>query len=319
MSFFRVVDIETTGLDPQNDAIVEIGCIDVEDGVISDKPKMALVKPPISIRPESSAVHHIVDADVTGAPQARDVVPALLAADDLIYVAHNSGFESKFLAPFIPGAAWLCTYRAALRVWPQAPNHKNQTLRYWLNLSVDRDIADKSHRALPDAYVTAHILCELLKKASVDDMLAWTNEPPLMPTCPIGEHRGKTWFDVPQDFLQWMVNKPVDDPDLVWNAQHELERREEAAKDGYVTLFKFGLKTNTQSVDEIRAFLKRESQEQFARYKIEKDGLHYKEIVAACTARRLELEEKARPKPANENHESSSELASRAALERMAA
>jgi DNA polymerase III epsilon subunit-like protein len=52
----RVIDIETTGVDPLADAIIEIGSVDVlKDGSIANR-RSTLVRPPIPVPPESSAV-----------------------------------------------------------------------------------------------------------------------------------------------------------------------------------------------------------------------------------------------------------------------
>ena len=190
MTILRVVDIETTGTDPTEHAIVEIAATDVHPERRSAGQTFAhLVKPPHPIPPEAMAVHHILDEDVADAAQANEVVPLVLVPDDEpIYVAHNAAFEMGFLAPWLPDAQWLCTYKATLRVWPEAPSHSNQVLRYWLGIQV---LAGEPHRAGPDTIVTARILLKLLEKASIEDMLAWTKEPPVMPRITIGEHRGK--------------------------------------------------------------------------------------------------------------------------------
>ena len=49
----------------------------------------------------------------------------------------------------------------ALRVWPEAPRHSNQVLRYWRGMRLDHARAMPPHRAGPDAWVTAHILADL--------------------------------------------------------------------------------------------------------------------------------------------------------------
>lgn len=66
----RVVDLETCGLEPPA-GICEIGFCDlVKDGQewIVGRPANLLVDPGMPIPPETSAVHHIVDEDVAGAP-----------------------------------------------------------------------------------------------------------------------------------------------------------------------------------------------------------------------------------------------------------
>ena len=81
------------------------------------------------------------------------------------------------------------------------------------------------HRAGPDAWVTAQVLAELLKAATVEQMIAWTKEPRVLPNIPFGKHRGVVWADAPLDYLQWMVRQSDMDGDVIWNARRELERR----------------------------------------------------------------------------------------------
>ena len=82
-----------------------------------------------------------------------------------------------------------------------------------------------AHRAGPDAYVTAHILKALLSVTTGREMVAWTKEPRLLPTCPIGKERGKKWPDVDAGFLKWMTEQATMEEDLKWNARREIERR----------------------------------------------------------------------------------------------
>jgi exodeoxyribonuclease X len=140
--------------------------------------------------------------------------------------AHNLEHEAKFWGE--PSLPVLCTFKAAMRVWPAAPSFGNGALRYWLEdqglTAPDHAQTMPPHRAGPDAYVTACTLAALLTQVTAKEMVAWTREPACWPTCPIGEWRGKPWAEVDAGFLRWMVNKPVE-PDLVWNAKRELDRR----------------------------------------------------------------------------------------------
>jgi hypothetical protein len=48
-----------------------------------------------------------------------------------VYVAHNCEFESSFFAAQgIELGPWICSYKCALRVWPELDGHSNQELRY---------------------------------------------------------------------------------------------------------------------------------------------------------------------------------------------
>jgi len=229
MAIYRVIDIETTGMEPPA-AIIEIGYADLThiDGLTEiAAPRAKLFGSADGCPPEVVAVHHILPEQIEGLPLCDQATLAKLARNGCdAVVAHNAEFETKWFTPDILGPTPLiCTYKAALRVWPDAPGHSNQVLRYWLKHTLADDLAMPPHRAGPDAYVTAHILQSLMQLASIEDMIAWTKEPRLLPTCPIGKFRGKAWPDVEVGFLRWMLDQASMEADLKWNARRELERR----------------------------------------------------------------------------------------------
>lgn len=234
MTILRIVDFETTGLEPPDAKVIEVALCDLTrlaDGSweIGDVDSW-LCGGVDAIPPEVRAVHHISMDDLVGAlPFNRQnifdgTVPAAI-------VAHNYDFEAKFLGEH--GIPTICTYKAALRVWPEAPSHSNGALRYWLEdqglISPDPSLCHPAHRAGPDAYVTAHILKALFEKGITgSEMVTWTKEPRLFPNCPIGEKfRGKPWAEVDDGFLGWMLRQPTMEADLKWNAQREIARRTE--------------------------------------------------------------------------------------------
>ncbi len=138
-----------------------------------------------------------------------------------VFVAHKWSFEAQWLGEHLQGRPAICTYKAALRVWPEAPAHSNQILRYWLKpRGLDPSLASPPHRALPDAIVTAHILRELLRVATVEELIAWTHEPVLLPRVMFGRHRGCSWSDVPADYLTWVVERSELGPDIKFTAEH---------------------------------------------------------------------------------------------------
>lgn len=230
MTVIRVIDFETTGMEPPEAAVVEFGYADL---VLTAGEW--IVHPPVStlfgadrIPPETRAVHHISPAEVAGLPAFDASAMVMGCFNVAALVAHNYDFEARFIGEHSLPA--ICTLKASLRVWPDAPSHSNGVLRYWLEdqglLSLDHDTAMPPHRAGPDAYVTAHILKALFAAgATGKDMVAWTKEPRLLPTCPIGKFRGKAWSEVEAGFLNWMLAQPTMELDLKWNAQRELDRR----------------------------------------------------------------------------------------------
>lgn len=227
----RIFDVETTGIDPQKDKVVEIAAYDLDPKAHAvTRAGAYLVKPGIAIPPEACAVHHIRDEDVANAYQFAVIWEAYFANPAVkFYAAHNCAFEQGFI-PAPEGVRWLCTYKCALRAWPDAPGHSNQVLRYWRGLDkragFDRERALLAHRAEPDAYVTAWLLDELIAEHGGATLVRWTSEPKLFPTLTFGKHYGAKWADVPGDYLGWLRDGQHDmDPDWRYGAQVELERR----------------------------------------------------------------------------------------------
>lgn len=229
---FRVIDIETTGLSPPAE-IIELGRVDVneEGGLFQiQRPMSRLYRPLRPIPPETMAVHHLTPSDFSeDTPACTDerlnlAVWANEKPD--VLVAHNSEFEQQFIPVRITkDLPWICTYKVALRAWPNAPRHTNQVLRYWKGMALDPNLAMPPHRAAPDAWVTAHLLVELAKTVHVRDMIAWTREPPLYPTVPIGRYRGNAWSAVPTDYLEWLDRLERVDDGVRLAVSRELRRR----------------------------------------------------------------------------------------------
>lgn len=228
MALVRVIDFETTGPDPTTAQVCEVGICDVVVAARDIGPAKAWLCAVDRMPPEARAVHHISLADLAGQPPfdpARMFKPH--QGDCVAVAAHNAAFETGFFTSPLPV---ICTYKAALRAWPEAPSHGNGALRYWLEdaglICPNHERALPAHRAGPDAYVTAHIFVALLNAGITGkDMVAWTREPALLPRCPIGKFRGKPWPEVEGGFLSWMLRQADMDEDLKWNAQRELNRR----------------------------------------------------------------------------------------------
>ena len=199
-------------------------------GTGMDETMAWIYRPLNGIPPDNMAVHHITEDDF--GPNAPVCTPERLSAAVFhmsvpeILVAHNCEFERQFITPAVTGAIpWICTYKVALRVWPEAPRHSNQVLRYWRGMKLDPARAMPPHRAGPDAWVTAHILADLAQFASFAQMITWTNEPKFLPAMTFGKHRGTTWDAIPIDYLQWMSGQTDMDADVLWNARQEIARR----------------------------------------------------------------------------------------------
>lgn len=233
---FRVFDVETTGIPTEEErhAVCEIGWIDVRliDGAwhVDDRPTAMLVNPGRPMPIEALSVHHITDAMLMDAPSVDAGFRELMAGLDpatSCFVAHNADFEREFFGG--GEASWICTYKSALRIWPDAPSHSNQVLRYFLGLDIDPELAMPPHRAGPDAYVTAHILKAILDTgADIDQLVRWSKGAALLPKITFGKHKGARWEDVPIDYLRWLAEKSDMNRDVKANARHWIKQREAA-------------------------------------------------------------------------------------------
>ncbi|HEV3092290.1 MAG TPA: 3'-5' exonuclease [Candidatus Cybelea sp.] len=154
---YCVIDVETTGFSPVRDRIVEVACALVEGHRVVDR-WATLVDPDMPIPAVATAVHGITDAMVAGAPSASEALRHVRRwCAGRTPAAHCANFDLAFVGPSVARSG-LCTMRLARALFPEAPNHKNQTLRRFL--SIDREAGEtfEAHRALGDAVVSAHVL-----------------------------------------------------------------------------------------------------------------------------------------------------------------
>ncbi len=238
-TFVRVIDLETTGQSFTDGGVVEVGWQDVSvaaDGwALRDAPGAMLINPQKPISPVTSAIHHIIDEDVADAPLWQHAAPAVLQPPGVVALAaHRATFEQRWCLPALSGnARWICTYKCALRLFPDSPTHSNQGLRYWRRpAGLDRDVGLPAHRAGPDAYVTAHHLRDMLAMAGVDQLLAWSAEPALLARVPFGPYRGRSWPELDDAALERILEgEGRGNLDVMFSARTERHRRGGGARE----------------------------------------------------------------------------------------
>lgn len=166
-----VIDLETTGLDPRRDRIIEIGAVKCgEDGVLETF--QSLVDPEHSLPPFITELTGITDEMLMGQPLLDEVMPDFLEfAADCIPIAHNASFEAGFLKKHTgwDGSDWLDTITLAKMAFPYLASYSLENLTEALSL------ANKApHRALADAEATALLLVKIEQALTEmdDDILA---------------------------------------------------------------------------------------------------------------------------------------------------
>jgi DNA polymerase III epsilon subunit family exonuclease len=162
-----VVDLETTGLAPYRDRIVEIGAIRYrcEEPVARFQ---TYINPGRSIPAEAMSRNGITDQMVAFSPTIDRVLPAFEAfVSNSTIVGHNLDFDLRFL--YYSGCNifdakhryidTLAQVRRALRKGIDVENHKLDTLCRYYGISVAH-----RHSALGDAYATGELFFTLVEK-----------------------------------------------------------------------------------------------------------------------------------------------------------
>ena len=166
---FVVFDLETTGSKSPPCRITEIGAYRVRNCEVTEE-FQTLVNPEMPIPRFITQLTGISDDMVRDAPLFRDVVHDFLGfIGDSILVAHNSGFDMRFLNHEIARVfdgyklanPCICTVQLSRKLLPDVVNHKLKTLA--AHYSVD---LVNHHRASADARATAHIFVKLLTSLS---------------------------------------------------------------------------------------------------------------------------------------------------------
>ncbi|OYY69970.1 exonuclease domain-containing protein [Sphingomonas sp. 28-63-12] len=242
-SIIRVIDLETTGQAPPLHGVCEIGWQDVALGAdgqwaLDGEGGSILVNPGRVIPPITQAIHHILDAEVADAPLWNDCARQILDPYPrrLALAAHRADFEMKFCSPAMTrNADWICTWKCALRLWPESPSFSNQVLRYWRRpAGMVHERGLPAHRAFPDAYVTAFHLRDMLNLASLAQLIAWSNLPGLLPRVRNGPDRGKDWRELDEEVLA--VFAADRDADVRYTAEQEQARRRAGGEIGRQSL-----------------------------------------------------------------------------------
>jgi len=155
-----VVDLETTGVLPSVDRVVEVGVVLLDDAGTVEAEFGTLVNPGRDVGPTS--LHGITAGDVLGAPTFAEVAPYLASLlSGRIVVAHNALFDLRFLGSEFGRAGLpiglspaLCTMRLA--------GLYDRSLRSLAAICEALSIVnDQAHAALDDARATALALCRL--------------------------------------------------------------------------------------------------------------------------------------------------------------
>jgi len=160
---YVAVDVETTGLDPARDAIIEVAAITFRGADILDAYD-SLVNPLVTIPPYVTQLTGITDATVADAPTMHTIRPRLRSKlGDNVILGHNVEFDLGFLreARLVSGNRRIDTITLASILVPEAGRYGLAALADHLQLPR----AENGHRALADAELTIELFLALRERA----------------------------------------------------------------------------------------------------------------------------------------------------------
>lgn len=163
-SEYVVFDIETTGLSPTNNRIIEIGAVRIKDGRIQDT-FSEFVNPEVPIPYTITKLTSITDAMVQNAPTIEVILPKFLEyIGDASVVAHNATFDTGFIREnakrlgLVFDSTIVDTMTLAHILLPELGKYTLDRLCKQFGV-----VNEHHHRACDDAAATAEIFVKMIK------------------------------------------------------------------------------------------------------------------------------------------------------------
>lgn len=223
------LDCETTGLDTENDRVIELAVVIFKGSEIIYQFE-SLLDPRIEIPEESRKIHGIRQEMVTGKPTIESVLPAILKEiGSRPIMGHGIGFDLSILKNeaarhhllwSLDSNLRLDTLRMA-RLYGQSPVNSLEMLRSHFNIE-----QEGAHRAMSDVLVNIQVFEKLAKThKTLGHLLEDLSKPIEMKIMPLGKHKGRLLKEIPLDYLQWASRKDFDQ-DLLFSIKQEIRKRQ---------------------------------------------------------------------------------------------
>ncbi len=227
---FTCLDCEMTGLDIENDRIIEIAAVKftLERELNSFE---TLVNPGKAISLESKKIHHISDEMLEGKPLIKDILPKLseFIGKDPIIVGHSVSCDLDMLMqegkrvdqPFTTNNYTIIDTLRLAKDYGNSPNNSLESLSLHFNVPLFG-----SHRAMNDVRANIGVFKHLIKRyKNLNHILEVLSKPIRIKQMPLGKHKGRAFSEIPLSYLQWAKKMDFDE-DLLFSIRQELKNRQ---------------------------------------------------------------------------------------------
>jgi len=238
-----ILDTETTGTETE-DRICQLSYLVADENGEVTQIHDALCTPPLPVKYDAMAVHHITPEMLEGTPPCieTDAYARLqeLNTPENILVIHNAQFDLEMLAKegFENRMQVLDTYRILRKAEPGKTGL--QYKRYELGLyrleepfARQHKIQIRAHDALGDVVVLKFLLDHLRQKQNLEEMAATCAKPILLEIMPFGRHMGERIEEVAtnsRNDLQYMLDTFDLDEDLRYSFGYWMEATKDRAR-----------------------------------------------------------------------------------------
>lgn len=161
------LDLETTGLDPEQDEILSIGLVELRHGVIHlDTAWHKIIKVDTEVPESTAVIHHITDDIVASGETLEQVMPELLGRlAGKVMLVHYAFIEQYFLdaaCQRLYGSPFIIPVIDTLPIAQRRMEQRNHTIQpgnlRLFNLLTTYNLPNyKAHNALYDAIATAQL------------------------------------------------------------------------------------------------------------------------------------------------------------------
>jgi len=236
-----ILDTETTG-NKEEDRICQLSYLVVNENLEIEEIYNELVKPPIDIKFEAMAVHHITPEMVEDKPKIKFTkafkrLKELNSPENLMII-HNAEFDLDMLKKedFNPFFKLIDTFRVLKQITKDG-KFSLQYNRYALGLyKQEKELCEKynieinAHDALGDVIVLYLLFRYLKEKYSIEELIELTKKPLLQEKFYYGKYKYEKIKDViikDPDYIEYILNLSDIPPDVKYSIEHYLANLEE--------------------------------------------------------------------------------------------